>query len=63
MKNEIHNMTSAEIETMIFKDATWAGELVEMPVDIANGIISHPSHDMFPVDLTDWAWETLAAEI
>lgn len=63
MKKEIHDMTSGEIETLIFKDAKHAGELVELPSDIADAIISHPSYKMFPNDLTDWAWETLAADI
>lgn len=54
---EIKQMTSAEVNGLIFGDAEpW--EHVSMPEYVAQAIIEC---DHFSVDLKEWAWDTIRA--
>jgi len=60
--SEIHQMTSSEIEGIIFQGRRM-DELVGMPVSVAEEIIDHPGYEFLEEDLKDWAWEAMASEL
>ncbi len=55
---QIHEMTSDEILRVIFADVA-TDALVEMPADVAEGIVTHPAYYDLPQHLRDWAWASV----
>lgn len=58
MTHDVSNMTSTEVEQLIFGDAHPA-ELVAMPPELAEEIVVHGTH--LSRSLRDWAWNTFSA--
>jgi len=60
MTYDVSNMTSTEVERLIFGDAE-PYEPVSMPPELAEEIVVHGTH--LSRSLRDWAWHTFSMKL